>query len=64
MRLNNKGFAISTMLYGLLIIAVLLIFMLLSIVAFNKKSNDDFVRQVEQELLTIKDNTKTCSETN
>ena len=64
MRLNNKGFAISTMLYGLLIIAVLLIFMLLSIVAFNKKSSDDFVRQVEQELLTIKDNTKTCSETN
>ena len=49
-KIGNKGFAITTMLYGLLIIAILVIFMLLSLVSFNKKSTNDFVKGVENEL--------------
>lgn len=61
-KLNNQGFAISTMLYGLLIIAVLIIFMLLSIISFTKKSSTDFVNQVEQELNAFAEanNSKNC----
>ncbi len=49
--MNKKGFAISTMLYGLLIISVLITFMIISLAAFNKKSQDDFVNDVEKQLL-------------
>lgn len=60
--INNKGFAISTMLYGLLIIGALIIFMLLSIISFTKKSSTDFINQVEKELneFAEKNNTKSC----
>lgn len=48
---NNRGFAISTMLYGLLIMSVMIIFMLLSVASFTKKTSDDFVNKVEKELI-------------
>ena len=58
---KEKGFAITTMLYGLLIIAALVTFMLLSLVGFNKKSSSDFVSDVEKELLTYSSTLKsTC----
>ncbi len=53
---NKKGFAISTMLYGLLIISVIVVFMFVSLANFNTKSNGDFVEEVEKELLTLKNN--------
>lgn len=49
-KLNNKGFAISTVIYSLLIIATLIMGMLLSTMVFSKKSNDDFVYETEKEL--------------
>ncbi len=48
---DNKGFAISTMLYGLLIMSVMIIFMLLSVISFTKKTSSDFVNKVEKELI-------------
>lgn len=54
-RINSHGFAISTMLYGLLIISSLIIFMLLEMMVFNKKSSSDFVNQVEKELNKFSD---------
>ncbi len=50
-KINNNGFAISTMLYGLLIIAATIIFMLLASISFTKKTTNDFVNKVEKELI-------------
>ena len=58
---KENGFAITTMLYGLLIIAALITFMLLSLVSFNKKASSDFASDVEKELLTYSSSLKsTC----
>ena len=49
-RVNNKGFAISTMLYGLLIVIVLVMGMIISIMAFNRKNSKEFTQTVVDEL--------------
>ena len=59
LKMNNKGFAITTMLYGLLIIVVLVMFLLLSIMSFNKKSQTDFVNKLDQELNTLANSKRT-----
>ena len=41
-KLNNKGFAISTMLYGLLVVLILLITLLMGTMAFNRKNSREF----------------------
>lgn len=71
-KMNNKGFAISTMLYGLLILIVLIIAMILSTMAFNRKNSREFSEQVVDELEGLAPNykckrattlhTETCSE--
>ncbi len=48
--MNNKGFAISTILYGMIIMATLILFLYVSILSFQKKSTDDFTAQIEKEL--------------
>lgn len=54
-KVNNKGFAISTMLYGLLIVIVLVMGMIMSIMAFNRKNSREFstttVEDLEKETL-------------
>lgn len=50
MKLNEKGFAISTILYGILLVAVMVISLLMSTAAFNRKTTVDFVKTVEEEL--------------
>lgn len=57
--INNKGFAISTMLYGLLIMSTMIIFMLLGIASFTKKSSNDFVNKVEKELILFAEEKRT-----
>ena len=54
-RLNNKGFAISTMLYGLLIIIVLVFGLILSTMAFNRKTSKEFTSKIIEELESIND---------
>lgn len=48
--MNNKGFAISTMLYGLIIIIALVMIMILSTMAFNRKSSREFTSTITWEL--------------
>ena len=49
-RVNNKGFAISTMLYGLLIVIVLVMGMIMSIMAFNRKNSREFSTKAVEDL--------------
>lgn len=49
-KINNRGFAISTMLYGLLIIMVLMMALLMSTLAFTRNNSKKFVNEVVDEL--------------
>lgn len=50
MRLNQKGFAVSTILYGLLLVMVFIIFLLLSVNRFERKTTNDYVELISKEL--------------
>ena len=49
-KLDNKGFAISTMLYGLLIVLILVITTLMGIMSFNRKNSKDFTDVIIDDL--------------
>lgn len=48
--LNNKGFAISTMLYGLLIVIVLIVSLLMSTISFTRKTSKEFTETIVDQL--------------
>ncbi len=50
MHLNNKGFAISTVLYSLLIMATLILFLLIGNLSFERRTTNNFVDNIEDEL--------------
>ncbi len=50
MRLNQKGFAVSTILYGLLLVMSFVIFLLLSLTSFEQKNNNDYTKTIISEL--------------
>ncbi len=50
MKLNNKGFAISTVLYALLIMVFLIVILMMSIMASNRKATKSLVSTIEAEL--------------
>lgn len=50
MKLNNKGFAISTVLYSLLIMVFLIVTLMMGIMASNRKANRNLVETIEDEL--------------
>lgn len=56
-KVNNKGFAISTVIYCILIIAILIMGMLFSTIVFSKKTTDDLVYSVEKDLNDFAQNT-------
>ena len=49
-KLNNKGFAISSLLYGLLLVAFLVVAVLMSIMASNRQNTSTLVDKIEEEL--------------
>jgi len=53
-KLNNKGFAVSTILYGLLIILLLVIVLLFSVAQQNRQNTRTLVDQIEEELINSK----------
>ena len=50
MRLNQKGFAVSTIIYGLLLVMVFIIFLLLSVNRFERRTTNDYVELISKEL--------------
>lgn len=48
--MNNKGFAVSTILYGLSIMGFLIVLVLIGLMASNRSNTKDFVMEVEDEL--------------
>lgn len=50
MRLNQKGFAVFTILYGLLLVMVFIIFLLLSVNRFERRTTNDYVELISKEL--------------
>lgn len=49
-KLNNKGFAISSLLYGLLLVAFLVVSVLMSIMASNRKNTSSLIEKIDDEL--------------
>ena len=49
-KLDNRGFAISTLLYGLMIMSLLIVLALISNLGTNRKSTSTFVDKIEDEL--------------
>lgn len=49
-KLNNKGFAITTLLYGLLSVAFLIMTMLMGIMSTNRQNTSVLVDKIEEEL--------------
>lgn len=63
-RLNNNGFAISTLLYGLSIMGFLVMILLMSIMSTNRENSTNFVNQIEAELNRLSLSELTITPTN
>lgn len=50
MKVNKKGFAISTMLYGLIFITIAVFYLIISIVLNRQQTNTNYVEEVREEL--------------
>lgn len=49
-KMNNRGFAISSLLYGLLLVAFLVVAVLISIMASNRKNTTSLIEKIDDEL--------------
>lgn len=49
-KMNNKGFAITTVLYSLLIMAMLILFLLIGNLSFARRTTSNFVNTIKSEL--------------
>lgn len=50
MGLNKKGFAISTMLYGLIFVTIAVFYLIVSIVSDRNEVNTNYVKEIREEL--------------
>ena len=50
MKKNKKGFAISTILYGLIFLSVAIFYMIVGIVSNRNSDNYEFVKEIREEL--------------
>ena len=48
--MNKKGFAISTILYGLVFLTVAIFYMIIAVVSNRNEDNNNFVNEVRKEL--------------
>ena len=50
-RLNNKGFAITTIVYGLAIMSTMILTLVMSLLATTRRDNSNLAKAIEQELI-------------
>lgn len=62
-KLNNKGFAVSSLLYGLMLVAFLIVSILMSIMSTNRKNTSTLIKKIEEELNRYSQTTTTFSST-
>ena len=48
--MNKKGFAISTMLYGLIFITIAVFYLILTLEANRHQTNTNFIEEVREQL--------------
>ena len=48
--MNKKGFAVSTMLYGLIFVTIAIFYTIIAVVSNRNQTNTDFVNSVREEL--------------
>ena len=51
--MNKKGFAISTMLYGLIFVTIAVFYLILAIAANRNQTNNNFVEEIREQLQNI-----------
>ena len=50
-KLNNKGFAITTIVYGLSIMGILLISIIMGVISTNRQHNRELSKKISEELI-------------
>ena len=55
MKINNRGFAISTLLYGLLTLGVMLIMFIFQIMLTSHNNSNDLSKYIQSELEKTRD---------
>ncbi len=50
MKLNKKGFAISTMLYGIIFVAITVFYLIITIVSNRNTNNTNFTDEIRSQL--------------
>ena len=50
MKKNKKGFAISTMLYGIIFVAISVFYLIINIVSNRNTTNTNFVDEIRQDI--------------
>ena len=53
MKLNKKGFAISTMLYGLVFVTIAVFYMIIAYVSNRAETNDNLVNQIRNQINNV-----------
>lgn len=54
--LNNKGFAVSVILYSISALVILVLFLILSVTAANAHNSNNMADEIKQEIIEIEDN--------
>ena len=53
MKLNKKGFAVSTMLYGLVFVTIAVFYLIIRVVSMRQVSRENYVNNVRVELESL-----------
>ena len=50
MKINKNGFAVSTMLYGIIFVTIAIFYLIIGIVANRNEDNSSYVENIREEL--------------